>query len=149
MSTNHEVDLGTNPVIQAICGNLRNFNTRVKEAGMRMNPATGECYNLIRAGHTVIKMVPNPSGTAYTTTIDTDLARGLFERPGTRFEEFIRAYVSVLYLLTVLSDEDIEEIKEAKFYNKNGIVTVPDRKGDSLYVTIFDYNNRSGTNLLN
>ena len=148
MSTNHEIDLGTNPVIQAICTNLRNFNTRVKEAGMRMNPATGECCNLIRTGHTVIKMVPNSSGTAYTTTIDTDLARGLFERPGARYEEFIRAYVSVLYLLTVLSDEDIEDIKAAKFYNKNGIVTVPDRKGDSLYVTIFDNNNRSGTNLL-
>lgn len=148
MSDKKVIDLGMNPVIQMICGNLQKFNMRVKEAGMRMNPATGECFNLIRAEHTVIKMVPNDSGTAYTTTIDTNLARGLFERPGARYEEFILAYISVLYLLTVLSDEDIEDIKAARFYNKNGIVTAPDRKGDSLYVTIFDYNNRSGTNLL-
>ncbi len=138
----------TNPVIEMICGNLERFGLRVTAARSMADIHKGEAYNLIETDHTIIKMTPNSSGTAFTTFIDTSVKCRTQQELAGRIEEFVKAYISVLFLYTVLTPEDIERIRSAEPYNKNGIRSVMDRKDDSIYVTIFDSNNRLGNNLL-
>ena len=137
-----------NPVVEMICGNLDSFGLHVDEAKTAVDFQNGEVYNLIQTGHTVIKMVPNREQTAFTTFIDTLTDCETREELARRLEEFIKAYISVLFIHTVLLPEDIEAIKNLEMYNKNGIRSVLDRKSDSIYVTIFDSNNRLNNNLL-
>ena len=137
-----------NPVVEMICGNLERFGLRVTEARIAVDFHSGEAWNLIETDHTIIKMVPNRTGTAFTTFIDTAICCNNERELFSRIEEFVRAYISVLFLFTVLTPEDIEAVKNLIPYNKHGITSVIDRKSDSLYVTIFDANNRLSNNLL-
>ena len=136
------------PVVEMICGNLNRFGVNVKDYGMHTNLNKGEVFNYIYTDHSMIKMVPNYSGTAFTSMIDTSLVCNNDYELGLRIEEFVKIYISVLFIHTVLTDEDIESIKNGNPYCKNGIRSVMDRKEDSLYVTIFDSNNRRTDNLL-
>ena len=137
-----------NPDVEMICGNLERFGLRVTLAKTTADLRKGEAYNLIETDHTIIKLTPNSSGTAFTTFIDTSVICRTQQELGARIEEFIKAYLSVLFLFTVLTPDDAERIKNGEPYNKNGIRSVMDRKSDSICVTIFDSNNRLGNNLL-
>ena len=137
-----------NPVVSMICGNLTRFGVPVRDSGMRMDLSKGEPYFFIRTDHTLIKMVQNFTGTAFTTSVDTPLSGADEAELGNRIEEFVKAYIAVMFIHTVLSEEDIEALKNGQPYCKNGIRTVVDHKDNSLYVTIFDSNNRRNDNLL-
>ncbi|MBQ6508504.1 MAG: hypothetical protein IJI07_03435 [Flexilinea sp.] len=135
------------PVVEMIRDNLNRFGIKVDDYGTRADFLNGEVYNYICTKNTTIKMVPNSSGTAFTTMIDTSMNCRNNHELESRIEEFIKAYIAVLFIHTVLTLEDIERIKSGEPYNKNGIRSVMDRKEDSLYVTIFDSNNRRTDNL--
>lgn len=137
-----------NPVVEMISRNLERFGLRVSTAKTAIDFHNNEAYNLIKADNTIIKLIPNSSGTAFTTFIDTSVEGCTKQELMQRIEEFVKAYISVLFLYTVLTPEDIECIKNGEPYNKNGIQSIIDRKSDSLYVTIFDSNNRLENNLL-
>ena len=136
------------PVVEMICGNLNRFGISVEDYGMRADISKGEVYNYIYTKHTMIKMVPNTSGIAFTSFIDTYIICKDEYELRSRIDEFIKAYIAVLFIHTVLTDEDIERIKNGEPYCKNGIRSVMDRKEDSIYVTVFDSNNRRTDNLL-
>lgn len=138
----------TSPVIEMICGNLERFGLTVKDFGMRADLSKGEVYNYIYTNNSIVKMIPNSFGTAFTTMIDTSLICVSESEIGSRIDEFVKVYIAVLYIHTVLTNEDIENIINGMPYCKNGIRSVMDRKEDSLYVTIFDSNNRRSDNLL-
>ncbi len=131
-----------------ICENLNRFGISVKDYGMHTDFRKGEVYNYIYTDHSMIKMVPNNSGAAFTSFIDTSIICKDEYELGLRIDEFVKVYISVLFIHTVLTNEDIERIKNGEPYCKNGIRSVMDRKVDSLYVTIFDSNNRRIDNLL-
>ncbi len=136
------------PVVEMICGNLNRFGISVEDYGVRTDLSNGEVYNYIYTKHTMIKMVLNNSGTAFTSFIDTSIICKNEYELGLRIDEFIKAYIAVLFIHTVLNNEDVERIKKGEPYCKNGIRSVMDRKDDSIYVTIFDSNNRRNDNLL-
>ncbi len=115
---------------------------------MRVDFRNGEAYNYIYSDHSMIKMVPNRYGTAFTTMIDTSISCNTEQELGLRIEEFTKTYIAVLFIHTVLTEEDIKRIQNGEPYCKNGIRSVMDRKEDSLYVVIFDENNRRTDNLL-
>ena len=140
--------ISTNPVIAMICGNLQKFGLHVIDARMEADVSKGEVCNLIEADHTIIKLVPNTQGTAFTSFVDTSIECGTEEELIARLNEFVKAYIAVLFIHAVLTPQDIEAIKNLEPYNKNGIRSVMDRKSDSIYVTIFDENNRLNNNLL-
>lgn len=136
------------PVVEMICRNLNNFGLSVYDCGTRVDIGQGEVYNYICTGNSTIKMTPNSSRTSFVSMIDTSLmCKNQYELE-LRIEEFIKVYIAVLFIHTVLTEEDIEFIKKGIPYCKNGIKSVFDRKEDSFYVTIFDYNNRRSDNLL-
>jgi len=137
-----------NPVVEMICGNLKRFGVPVRDYGMNADFHNGEVYNYIYTDHTKIKMVPNQSDTAFTTMIDTSIICRYERELGPRIEEFVKSYIAVLFIHTVLSQDDIEKIKNGEPYCKNGIRSIIDRKEDSLYVTIFDSNTRTNDHLL-
>lgn len=100
----------TNPVIEMICGNLYRFGLNVKAYGTRADHNKSEVYNYIYTDHSIIKMVPNFSGTAFTSMIDTSLLCKNDCEIGLRIDEFTKVYIAVLFIHTILTNEDIERI---------------------------------------
>lgn len=147
-SFDHTGKNNTSPVLEMICGNIRRFGLDVLDYGIRMDFETGELFNFIRTEHSTVKMVANRYETAFTSMIDTSVVCENDHEFRSRVEEFIKVYLSVLFIHTVLTEQDIVAIKNGRPYCKNGIRSVLDRKENSLYITIFDENNRMTNNLL-